>query len=301
VAGAGLLLLQSIALIAGTWNSAQGSTQGSTLGCADSFAILSSSGVSNKGWSNIYGNLGVKPGAAITGFPPGVVFAGSIYFGGPVVREARLDAFALYDRLMRLPSFPIASATEGNLGGLKLLPGVYSLDTARLKGTLRLDARGADNGVFVFQIETTLTTAPDAAVVLLNSGRGDAVYWQVGGSAKLGRGTSFYGNILAHKDIALDTGARIRCGGAFTLTGAVTLDRNYISIACDGLETPIPGSGAGFIPTGLNQSGLNQGRVTSTEPGRVGSSPEPGTFWLAAACLAAGIAVRFLHRPLRPR
>jgi len=96
-------------------------------------------------------------------------------------------------------------------------------------------------------------------VVLLNSGRGDAVYWQVRGSAKLGRGTSFEGNILAHKNIALDAGAMVRCGGAFALTGAVALDRNYISIACDGLETPIPGSGAGFIPTGLNQAGSNQG------------------------------------------
>jgi type VI secretion system secreted protein VgrG len=288
-AGVGLLLAQSTALIAGAPITG---SRDPILGCADSFAVLSAAGVSNKGRTYIYGNLGVESGAAITGFPPGGVFEGYIYSGGPVVREAQRDAFAAYDRLMRLPSFAIGSAMEGELGGLRLTPGVYALGTsARLSGTLLLDARDEDHAVFVFQIGTSLTTARGAAVVLVNQGWGDAVYWQVGGSAKLGRNTSFAGNILANKDIVMETGAKIRCGRAFTRTGSVTMDRNYIFSACEPPEIAV---GLAEGPGGFNRF------APPPEPAKVGSSPEPGTFWLTAVCFATLIAVRF-HRLRHPR
>jgi type VI secretion system secreted protein VgrG len=288
-ARAGLLLAQSVVLMAGMPGS------GSILGYAESFAILGASGVSNDGRTKIYGNLGVMPGAAVTGFPPGAVFQGLIYLGDPVVREAHPDAFSAYDRLQRLQSLPIASALEGNLGGLRLLPGVYSLDSAaRLDGTLRLDAQGADRALFVFQIGSTLKTARKAAVIVLNRGLGDAVYWQVGDSAQLGKGTSFEGSILAHNDIAMDAGARIRCGRAFSLTGRVSMDRNSISTEC---ESPKPISGVVGIYIGQK---LREGGPAPplAEP-PVAWSPEPDTFWLAGLSLVLLIAVRF-HRGNHP-
>ena len=148
-AGIGLLLAQAMTLCA--WPPLVG-TEDPALGCADSFAVLSGAGVSNQGRSFLYGDLGVNPGALVTGFPPGGVFDGSIYRGGAVVRKARQDAFAVYNQLMRLPSFAIPSAIEGSLGGLRLLPGVYAVDTsARLNGTLLLDAQDEDHAVFVFR------------------------------------------------------------------------------------------------------------------------------------------------------
>ncbi len=278
---AGLFFLTPIALIAGS--------RGPVLGCSRNFAILSGAEVFNEGRSKIYGDLGVKSGASLTGFPPGAVF-GVIYRGGDVVPDAQFDAFAAYHRLKRLPSSPIASAGEGNLGGRTFLPGVYSLDgSARLTGTLRLDAQGADDAVFVFQIGTTLVTAKNATVKTLNRGRGDAVYWQVGSSAKLGEATSFEGSILAQKDISLEAGARIRCGRAFTMTGSIMLDRSSVSLACDAPEAPPPDFG--FVATGLY---VHEGGAIPP-PGAVNSSPEPGTFWLALTCFAVWISGRFVR------
>ena len=44
------------------------------------FSVLAGAGVTNTGYSTVNGNLGVSPGSAVTGFPPGSV-SGAIYTG----------------------------------------------------------------------------------------------------------------------------------------------------------------------------------------------------------------------------
>jgi hypothetical protein len=198
------------------------------LGNAASFAVLAGSTVTNTGPTVISGNLGVSPGSAITGFPPGS-FTGTIHAGDVIAAQAQASLLTAYTTAAGLPF--TSNLTGQNLGGLTLTPGVYFFSSsAQLTGTLTLDALGDPNAVFLFQVGSSLTTASNASVVFTNGGVGSNLFWQVGSSATLGTNTTFTGNILALTSITLNTGANINCGRALALNGAVTMDSNNVSI-----------------------------------------------------------------------
>jgi len=137
------------------------------------------------------------------------------------------------------------STVTSNLSGQDLgtvgmlTPGVYSFSSsAQLTGTLTLDAQGDPSALFVFLIGTALTTASSSAVDVIHGGAGTGVYWLLGvtggsgtGSATLGTGTAFAGNILALDSISLVTRTTI-CGRALARNAAVTMDTNTVSDAC---------------------------------------------------------------------
>jgi hypothetical protein len=204
--------------------------QAPDLGSAASFGVLAGSTVTNTGPSVISGNVGVSPGTAIVGFPPGIVVPpGAIHAGDAVAGQAQVDLTTAYNSLAGRPSS--ANLTGQNLGGLVLTPGVYTFNSnAQLTGSLTLNAQGNPNAVFIFQINSTLITASNSRVNLIGGGTGTNVFWQVGSSATLGTGTSFVGDILALTSITLNTGANIACGAALARNGAVTLDTNNIQL-----------------------------------------------------------------------
>ena len=232
------------------------------LGTAENFAVLGSSTVTNTGSSVVTGDLGVNPGSAIVGFPPGIV-NGTIYGPGGMSLQAWTDATATWTGLQNMPS-------TGNLTGLDLgtfltplTSGVYHFDSsAQLTGALTLDAQGLDNAFWVFQIGSTLTTASSSSVALINPGSNNGVFWQIGSSATLGTSTSFLGNILADQSVTLTTGADIVCGRAFALTGAVTMDTNDISAICDeGISRSLSGGlefdeNGGVVPASGNSTAV---------------------------------------------
>jgi type VI secretion system secreted protein VgrG len=204
------------------------------LGSAQSFAVLGSATVTNTGATIILGNVGVSPGTSITGFPPGILKSGTIYTGvNAVVVQAQADAQTGYNALVAKPCTTNLSGTD--LGGLTLTPGVYCFDVAAMltagNATLTLDAQNGP-GVFVFKIGTTLTTGTSSAVNVINGNAATAVFWQLGSSATLGTGTLFAGNILANASITVVSTAKILCGRALALNGAVTMDTNTISNNC---------------------------------------------------------------------
>jgi hypothetical protein len=199
------------------------------LGTADSFAVLGGQTVSNTGPSVIAGDLGVAPGSAVVGFPPGTVTPpGTIHAGDAVALQAQNDLTTAYNTIAG--EARTATLTGQDLGGLTLTPGVYFFATsAQLTGTLTLDAQGNPDARFDFQIGSTLTTASNSSVRLINGADGCNVYWQVGSSATLGSDTEFEGNILALTSITLVTNAAIQDGRALARNGSVTLDTNNVT------------------------------------------------------------------------
>lgn len=262
------------------------------LGSAATFAVLGGSTVTNTGATTITGNVGLYSGPSITGFaiPPantvvegpgstgliagaglatGTIHISDIIGSGPAnAQQAQVDLTKAYTALALLA--PTRSTPPADVGGLSLLPGVYKFsDTATITGTLQLNAQSTDGAYWVFQIGSTLTTAVNAAVSLINDSvpGHTGVFWVVGTDATLGTGTTFVGNLLAQNSIIMNTGASILNGSALARTAAVTLNTNNIS----------PGVSGGLV--------FENESSTTLVP--IGFIPEPSTLGL----LGLGVAI----------
>jgi len=224
--GLGLLILALLAALA-LASSARAQAP-VFLGAADDFGVLGASTVTNTGLTEVTGDVGVSPGTAVTGFPPGIV-NGTIYSAGAVAAQAQADLTAAYnDAEGRACQVDL---TGQDLGGMTLTDGVYCFSSSvGLTGTLTLDAQGDPNAVFIFQIGSTLTTASASSVNLINGAQSCMVVWQVGSSATLGTTTAFSGNVLALTSNTATTGVTVD-GRLLAQNGAVTLDSNTVTRA----------------------------------------------------------------------
>jgi hypothetical protein len=125
---------------------------------------------------------------------------------------------------------PGGAVLTADIGGQTLVPGVYKTTSAQpslgITGNLTLSG----NGVYIFQIVSSLTTASTNSQVILSGGAtAQDVFWQVGSSATLGTTTTFAGTIMAQASITLTTGATLN-GRALARTGAVALDSNPVNV-----------------------------------------------------------------------
>ena len=203
----------------------------------------------------VTGDLGVSPGSAVTGFPPGTVVGGTMQVATAVAAQAQADTTTAYNSLAGQACNTVLTGQD--LGGLTLTTGTYCFSSsAQLTGTLTLDAQGDPAAVFVFQIGSTLTTASASVVRVINGGNPCNVYWQVGSSATLGTATTFVGSIVALTSISLTTGATV-AGRALARNGAVTMDTNLVSTAT--CQTALDGGTAdgGGTSSGASSSGTS--------------------------------------------
>jgi hypothetical protein len=199
------------------------------LGSAAYFEILAGSTVTNTGMTVITGgNLGLSPGSAVTGFPPGVLTAPAVmHLTDAIAAQAQLDLTVAYNDAAGLPG---GAALPTELSGVTLAEGLYTNATpVKLSaGALTLDGQGNANAVFIFQLGTTLTTLNATQVILINGAQAKNVFWQVSSSATLGTYSAFQGTIMALQSITLDTGASL-VGRALARNAAVTLDTNAVT------------------------------------------------------------------------
>ena len=195
------------------------------LGGAAAFGILAGTTVTNTGATSITGDLGVSPGSAVTGFPPGTV-SGGIHAADATSATAQTDLTTAYNDAAGRTTGLIS--VSGDLTGLTLAPGLYnSTSSLAISGDLTLTALGNPDAVFIIQMASTLTTGTGSRIILAGGAKASNIIWLVGSSATLGTNSDFKGTILALQDITLTTGTHLD-GRALARNGAVTLDTNVI-------------------------------------------------------------------------
>jgi hypothetical protein len=199
------------------------------LGSAANFVILASSTVTNTGLTTITGaDLGLSPGSAVTGFPPGIVVAPAVmHVTDPIAAQAQLDLTTAYNYTAGLPG---GAVLPGDMSGLTFTAGLYKTSSTVMlsAGNVTLDAQGNANAVFIFQVGSTLTTLGSTQVILAGGAQAKNIFWQVGSSATLGTNSIFMGTIMALQSITLDTGATLT-GRALARNAGVTLDTNTVT------------------------------------------------------------------------
>lgn len=211
------------------------------LGTSSTFAVLAGTTITNTGDTVISGeaggDVGLSPGTSITG-QENMTISGEIHIANEVASKAKDDLVTAYnDAADRTP----VTVIPAELGETTLTPGVYeSVDgTFQITGTLTLDAEGDPDAVFLFKTASTLITASDSDVELINDARFCRTFWQVTSSATLGSNSNFAGHIFALTSITANTGASIE-GQLLAMNGAVTLDNNIIENGICETSTTVP-------------------------------------------------------------
>jgi hypothetical protein len=306
VAAATSAVILTLLFVVGVTFSFMGGAQAAAvsvpLGTAGSYAVLAGSTVTNTGPSVIDGDLGLSPGTAVTGFPPGHV-NGVIHAADAAALQAKADLKTAYNvAASEQPPHPVT----GDLGGQTLTRGVYNSATSLgLTGALTLDGQGDPNSVWVFQAASSLTTATASHVNLINGASPCNVYWQIGSSATLGTASTFRGSILALHSITVTTNVTVQ-GRVLARNGAVTLDTDTITRPnCAATSSPTattsptkstsaPTSGPSTSPPGQ----ITQVPSGPPETGDGGSIQGSHPFLVATGVLAlcASMAAFFLWR-----
>ncbi len=264
------------------------------LGTTRPYVVLAGSTVTDAGTSVLNGSLGLWPGTSVTGSMQ-VVPPGTTDIANGVAHQAQLDLTAAYvnaaGRALTAPE------TGADLGNLHLGAGVYagpSHGALQLTGPLVLDGAGDANSVFIFQTNSSLTTASGSTVTLVNGAQECNVFWQVGSSATLGTGSVFRGNLMALSSITVNSNVVVH-GRAMARNGAVTLDSDvFVRPNCanqtgtpvtTATTTPATGGGAGAGTNGTGTTGTGTGTtgsgtgtgLTSASNGVPGVSGPPRT------------------------
>lgn len=192
-----------------------GCSQRLVLGNADQFAILAGGKITSPVTVNVNGGLAALGGSDATVIPL-----------ASVTNAVQIQA-ALSDLMvskLRLKTLPTTEITAADLTAAPLAPGFY-----HLAGNVSVPAQStinvSGNGVYVFNIDGSLTLGSDVTITSLLSGTSigaSNVFWNVGSSAQIGAADVFSGVLLTTGDINVGPNV-LSLGKLQTLAGNVAV------------------------------------------------------------------------------
>jgi len=220
------------------------------LGCAGGFAVISKTGVSTTGTTEIVGDMGISPIAAtaFTGFglvadfdvrpyphSSSSLVTGNMYAADYVpntnvlMTKAVLDMeAALTNANNRTPNYVEVSnspTANGIIDGMTLTPGVYWWSFIKFK-TITLDAGGDPDAVFIMQVQYIITMWPDAEIILTGGAQAKNIFWACT-AATIDVRAKASGIFLASTLITMNTDSSLN--GAALAQSAVTLQFTTIN------------------------------------------------------------------------
>ena len=272
-AGASLGLVGALCLSIGLGGSpAQAAEAPVGLGTAASFAVLAGQSVTNTGATVVTGDIGVSPGTSLTGSASLVQTGGAVHLADAVALQAQNDLTTAYNSAAARPT--VIDVTGQDLGGQTYTSGVVSHSSGmQLTGTVTLDAQGDPSAVFIFKAGSTLVTAPNSTVSLINGASPCNVYWQVGSSTTLDTGTTFIGTVMSLTSATLANRATVQ-GRVLARNGSVTLDTNVITRPTCATETS-PSPSPTVSPSTSTPSSTPT--ATASPSSSTPASPSPST------------------------
>jgi hypothetical protein len=211
---------------------------------ADTFTILTETGITTTGVTSIFGDIGTSPIAstALTGFGLMMdtnnqsshtsIVTGKVYgpdYAAPTptkLTTAVYDMETAFTTANGLTTTPIVEKYAGDISGKILPAGLYKWGTGVLITNAGVTLEGGPNDVWVFQIAQNLTVNNSAKIILSGGAQAKNIFWVVSGKATLGTYSNFSGVILSKTLISLNTGARVT--GKLYAQTAVTMIANTV-------------------------------------------------------------------------
>jgi hypothetical protein len=195
---------------------------------AQNFAVIGGAGVTNSGATQIMGDLGTYPSAAISGAP---TVSGMVHAADAAALQAKNDATTVSTTLSGMACHQPVFQTE-DIGGLTLTPGVYcwASASASILTDLYLDGANDPHATFVFVVASDLVVETYVQLHLSNGANPCNIYWSIYAGVTLRTGVRFYGTIIAGSTIAMQLDATL-IGRAISTSGAVTMLANTVDIS----------------------------------------------------------------------